>query len=389
MKSSRFNSKLEAIAPSKLKIDYALTRKEGVISLSIGEPDFETPWDIEQAGISSVQNGYTFYADGLGLPVLRKDIAKYLSRHYGLNYDANSEILVSVGASEAIDLALRSLLNDGDEVIIPSPGYVSYAPLVQLAGGKVVNVPLKEQQGFRLQADDLEKVITPKSKLLILNYPHNPTGAILEKKDAEAIAKVVIKHDLLVLDDEIYAELTYGKVPFSIASLPNLKERLIYVSGFSKAFAMTGWRLGYVCAPNDILSRLAKIHGVSMLAAPTISQFAAVEALEHGEDETSKMREAYNARRLFLVKALNDLGLSCFVPEGAFYVFPNISRTGLSSDAFVCTLFAEEKLLLISGTAFGEAGEGYVRISYAYSLEIIKEAMKRLAHFLKAHPLQA
>jgi aminotransferase len=222
-----------------------------------------------------------------------------------------------------------------------------------------------------------------------LNYPHNPTGAILEKKDAEAIAKVVIKHDLLVLDDEIYAELTYGKAPFSIASLPNLKERLIYISGFSKAFAMTGWRLGYVCAPNDILSRLAKIHGVSMLAAPTISQFAAVEALEHGEDETSKMREAYNARRLFLVKALNDLGLSCFVPEGAFYVFPNISRTGLSSDAFVCTLFAEEKLLLISGTAFGEAGEGYVRISYAYSLEIIKEAMKRLAHFLKAHPLQA
>jgi aminotransferase len=386
MKGSRFSKRLEAIPPSKLKVDFALTKKEGVISLSIGEPDFETPFEIEQAGIASIQNGYTFYSDGAGLPQLRKSISKYLDRHYGLSYNPSDEILVTVGASEAIDIALRTLLNEGDEVLLPVPSYISYAPLIELAGGKVVEVPLHEDKAFRLQPQDLENAIMPLTKLLILNYPHNPTGAIMEPQDLAAIAQIAVKHDLLVITDEIYADLTYGKKPCSIASFPGMKERTLYISGFSKAFAMTGWRLGYVCGPTDILQRLKKIHNFTLLAAPTISQFAAVDAMEHEEEETLKMRDAYNARRLFLIETFKSMGLSCFTPEGAFYVFPNIAGRGLSSDAFVSQLFSEEKLLVIPGTAFGEKGEGFIRISYAYSLDILKEAMKRLAHFLKAHP---
>jgi len=385
MKSPLFSTKVDAIEPPKIKIDFAEVRKEGVVSLSVGEPDFETPWAIKQAGVEAIQNGYTFYCDDLGLPKLREEIAKYLKRHYELSYDPKDEILVSVGASEAIDVAFRALLNEGDEVIIPQPAYNSYPPVVALSGGKVVNVNLREEKQFRLQPEDLEKVITPASKILILNYPHNPTGAIMEKGDLQKIAEVCIKNDLYVVSDEIYSELTYGKKHVSIASLPGMKERTIYISGFSKAFAMTGWRLGYIAAPREMIVRMRKVHQYSMLASPTISQYAAVEALKDGEEETEKMKAAYNERRLYLIKALKAMNLDCFVPEGAFYVFPCIKETGLTSDQFVDKLFKEEKLLFISGTGFGPLGEGYVRISYAYSLEKIKEGMVRLGRFLQRY----
>ncbi len=385
MKSPLFSTKVEAIEPPKIKIDFAEVRKEGVVSLSVGEPDFETPWAIKQAGVEAIQNGDTFYCDDLGLPKLREEISKYLKRHYEISYDPKDEILVSVGASEAIDVAFRALLNEGDEVIIPQPAYNSYPPVVALSGGKVVNVNLREEKKFRLQPEDLEKVITPASKILILNYPHNPTGAIMEKADLQKIAEVCIKNDLYVVSDEIYSELTYGKKHVSIASLPGMKERTIYISGFSKAFAMTGWRLGYIAAPREMIVRMRKVHQYSMLASPTISQYAAVEALKDGEEETEKMKAAYNERRLYLIKALKAMNLDCFVPEGAFYVFPCIKETGLTSDQFVDKLFKEEKLLFISGTGFGPLGEGYVRISYAYSLEKIKEGMVRLGRFLQRY----
>jgi len=385
MKSPLFSTKVEAIEPPKIKIDFAEVRKEGVVSLSVGEPDFETPWAIKQAGVEAIQNGDTFYCDDMGLPKLREEISKYLKRHYEISYDPKDEILVSVGASEAIDVAFRALLNEGDEVIIPQPAYNSYPPVVALSGGKVVNVNLREEKKFRLQPEDLEKGITPASKILILNYPHNPTGAIMEKADLQKIAEVCIKNDLYVVSDEIYSELTYGKKHVSIASLPGMKERTIYISGFSKAFAMTGWRLGYIAAPREMIVRMRKVHQYSMLASPTISQYAAVEALKDGEEETEKMKAAYNERRLYLIKALKAMNLDCFVPEGAFYVFPCIKETGLTSDQFVDKLFKEEKLLFISGTGFGPLGEGYVRISYAYSLEKIKEGMVRLGRFLQRY----
>jgi aminotransferase len=385
MKSPLFSTRVDAIEPPKIKIDFAQLRKPGVISLSIGEPDFETPWEIKQAGIEAIQNGYTFYADDSGLPKLRSEISAYVKRRYGLDYDPNGEILVSVGASEAIDLAFRAFLNEGDEVIIPQPAYNSYGPLVTLVGGKVVGVDLYEKNAFRLQPDDLEKAITRASKLLVLNYPHNPTGAIMEKEDLEKIAEVCIKHNLYVVSDEIYSELTYGKKHCSIAALPGMKERTIYISGFSKAFAMTGWRLGYLCAPKEAITHIRKVHQYGSLAAPTISQYAALEALKNGQEETEKMKRAYDERRRYLIKALKEMKLDCFAPEGAFYVFPCIKKTGLSSEEFVNRLFNEEKLLLISGTAFGPLGEGYVRISYAYSLDKLKEGMERLAHFLSKH----
>jgi aminotransferase len=385
MKSPLFSTRVDAIEPPKIKIDFAQVRKPGVISLSIGEPDFETPWEIKQAGIEAIQNGYTFYADDSGLPKLRGEICAYVKRRYGLDYDSNGEVLVSVGASEAIDLTFRAFLNEGDEVIIPQPAYNSYGPLVSLMGGKVVGVPLLEEHAFRLQASDLEKAITPASKLLVLNYPHNPTGAIMEKADLEPIVEVCKKHNLYVVSDEIYSELTYGKKHVSIAALPGMKERTVYISGFSKAFAMTGWRLGYICAPKDAIAHLRKIHQYGSLAAPTISQYAALEALKNGQEETEKMKRAYDERRRYLIKALKEMNLDCFAPEGAFYVFPCIKKTGLSSEEFINRLFSEEKLLFISGTAFGPLGEGYVRISYAYSLDKLKEGMARLAHFLSKY----
>lgn len=385
MKSPLFSTKVDAIEPPKIKVDFAQLRKPGVISLSIGEPDFETPWEIKQAGIEAIQNGYTFYADDSGLPKLRNEISAYVKRRYSLDYSPDGEILVSVGASEAIDLCFRAFLNENDEVIIPQPAYNSYGPLVTLMGGKVVGVPLEENQAFRLQASALEKAITPASKLLILNYPHNPTGAVMEKSDLEPIAEVCKKHNIYVVSDEIYSELTYGKKHFSIAALPGMKERTIYISGFSKAFAMTGWRLGYICAPKDAIAHMRKVHQYGSLAAPTISQYAALEALKNGQEETEKMKRAYDERRHYLIKALKDMNLECFAPEGAFYVFPCIKKTGLTSEEFISRLFDEEKLLLISGTAFGPLGEGYVRISYAYSLEKLKEGMARLAHFVAKH----
>jgi aminotransferase len=385
MKLPSLSSRVEAIEPPKIKIDFAKARQKGVISLSIGEPDFETPWLVKQAGIAAIQDNDTFYCDSSGLPELRVEIARYLSEHYDLSYDPTTEILVSVGASEAIDIALRALLNEGDEVIIPEPAYNSYEPVVSLDGGIPVHVSLKQKNKFRLQPEDLEKAITDKTKALILNYPHNPTGAIMEKEDLEAIAKVCIQKNIYVISDEIYSELTYGKKHVSIASLPGMKERTIYISGFSKAFAMTGWRLGYVCAPASILNRIRKIHQYCLLASPTISQYAALEALKSGEEETDKMRDAYNLRRAYIIRSLQGMGLDCFVPEGAFYVFPCIRKTGLSSDEFVAKLFHEEKVILISGTGFGAVGEGYVRISYAYSMAQIQEGMARIARFIGRH----
>jgi aminotransferase len=383
MKLPPFNKRLESIEPSRIKIDFTKLQDPEVLSLSIGEPDFETPWGISEAGIEAIQHGYTFYSDDAGLPSLREEISSYVKRHYGLHYEAKDEALVTVGASEAIDLTFRALLNEGDEVLIPMPSYISYGPLVTLLGGVVKPVVIKEDKKFRLQPEDLEKAITPKSKILVLNYPHNPTGAILEKEDLERLAPVIKKHNLYVISDEIYAELTYGKKHVSMASLPDMKERTIYISGFSKAFAMTGWRLGYVCSSKEIIAHLRKVHQYAMLAAPTISQFAAVEALKNNEGETYKMRDAYDERRKYLVQALRDIGLSCFTPEGAFYVFPSIKKTGLTSDQFVTQLFDKEKLLLIAGNGFGEAGEGYVRISYAYSLDKLKEGIRRISKFLK------
>jgi aminotransferase len=384
MKLPPFNKRLESIEPSALKVDTAALADPDVISLSVGEPDFDTPWGISQAGILAIQHGNTFYSDDLGLPELREEIAHYEKRHYGLAYDPKNEILVSVGASEAIDLAYRALLNEGDEVIVPQPAYISYGPLVQLLGGKVVPVLLSREHCFKLQASDLEKALTPQSKLLVLNYPHNPTGAILEKEDLAPLVDVIIRHNLYVISDEIYSELTYGKKHTSIASFPGMKERCLLISGFSKAFAMTGWRLGYVCSTPQIIAHLRKIHQFSTLSAPTISEYAAIEALKNNEGETIRMREAYDERRKYLVGTLRDLGLDCFTPEGAFYVFPSIQKTGLSSQEFVARLFQQEKLLLIPGNGFGEAGEGFIRISYAYSLEQIKEGMRRLHHFLES-----
>lgn len=380
MKLRPLNKRLESIEPSKLKVN---SRTDpDVLSLSVGEPDFETPWGISQAGIDAINHGDTFYADDRGLPELRHEIGLYLKRHYELDYKEKDEILVTVGASEAIDLSLRALLNEGDEVLVPSPGYISYAPLARLMGASVVSVPLREERKFRLSESDLEKAITDRSKLLFLNYPHNPTGATMGKEDLEKIARVAIRHNLYVLSDEIYAELTYAGKHVSIASLSGMKERTIVVSGFSKAFAMTGWRLGYAASSNNLIEHLLKIHQFSMLAAPTISQYAALEALKKEEGETLRMKEAYDERRKYLVGALNDIGLTTFAPEGAFYVFPSIRASGLSSDEFVSRLYEEEKLIVVPGTGFGKEGEGYIRISYAYSLKELKEGVRRLHHFL-------
>ncbi|MCH3909266.1 MAG: pyridoxal phosphate-dependent aminotransferase [Bacilli bacterium] len=377
-----FSNRLEAIEPSKIKIDSSALKDPEVISLSIGEPDFTTPWSFRQAGIEAIQEGYTFYADGMGLPALRKGIAEYLKHNYSLSYDPRGEILVTVGASQAIDLALRALLNDGDEVIIPEPAYPSYAPMVELCGGVVKFVPLYADDGFVLDPVRLEKAITPKTKALIINYPHNPTGAVLDEEAAKKIADVIIKHDLYLITDEIYSALSYEGKHFSIASIDGIKERCIYINGFSKAFAMTGWRLGYVASSKDIVSRMMKINQYSMLSAPTISEFAGYSAITSDGTDTKKMRDAYNLRRVYLIGALKDMGLDCYTPQGAFYVFPSISKFNISSDEFVSRLLKDKKLLLISGSAFGAVGEGYVRISYAYSIEKLKEGMKRLQEFI-------
>ena len=355
-----------------------------VISLGIGEPDFATPWHIREAALFSLEKGRTGYTSNLGLPKLREAVANYVAGHFGVMYHAPSEVLVSVGVSEAIDIALRALVNPGDEVLYHEPCYVSYGPSVVLAHGTPVAVPVHEKDDFRLRADELEKRITPKSKVLMLNFPTNPTGATMPREALQEIADVCIKHDLIVLSDEIYAELTYdGAEHVSIASLPGMRERTVFLHGLSKGWAMTGFRIGYACAPRALIEAMMKIHQYAILCAPVMAQDAAIEALEHGEPAVAHMREKYELRRNFIVAALNDMGLRCHLPKGAFYVFPEIRSTGLSSRDFAMRLLEDEKVAVVPGTAFGPSGEGFVRCSYATSLDQIKIAMERMAGFVQ------
>ena len=354
-----------------------------VISLGVGEPDFDTPWHIRDEGIYSLEKGRTFYTSNAGLMDLRKEICNYLERRFELSYDARKEVLITVGGSEAIDIGLRALLDPGGEVIIPQPCYVSYEPCTILAGGTPVIVNLKAENQFRLTAKELEDAITPKSKVVILPFPNNPTGAIMEKDDLEAIARVIIEHDLIVMSDEIYAELTYKDKHVSIAQIPGMKERTILINGFSKAYAMTGWRMGYACGPVDIIEQMTKIHQFAIMCAPTTSQYAAIEALKNGDNDVDEMRNAYDQRRRYLVHEFRDIGMDCFEPFGAFYVFPSIQRFGMTSDEFATALLKDQKLAVVPGTAFGDCGEGFLRISYAYSIENLKKAMGRIRAFVE------
>ncbi|MBO5032859.1 MAG: aminotransferase class I/II-fold pyridoxal phosphate-dependent enzyme [Lachnospiraceae bacterium] len=354
-----------------------------VISLGVGEPDFDTPWHIRDEGIYSLEKGRTFYTANAGLLELREEICNYLKRRFELSYDAKHEVLVTVGGSEAIDIALRAMIDPGDEVIIPQPSYVSYEPCAVLAGGKPVIIELKHENQFRLTAQELEEAITDKTKVLILPFPNNPTGAVMERKDLEAIAEVIEKHDLFVLSDEIYSELCYTDKHVSIANIPGMWERTILINGFSKSYAMTGWRLGYACGPKEIVEQMYKIHQFCIMCAPTTSQYAAIDALKNGDADVQMMRESYNQRRRYLVNAFQEMGLECFEPFGAFYIFPCIKQFGMTSDEFATRLLHEEKLAIVPGNAFGDSGEGFLRISYAYSLEKLKIAIGRLKNFVE------
>ncbi|MFG6342891.1 MAG: aminotransferase class I/II-fold pyridoxal phosphate-dependent enzyme [Lachnospiraceae bacterium] len=354
-----------------------------VISLGVGEPDFETPWHIRDEGIYSLEKGRTFYTANAGLLELREEINRYLKRRFDLSYDAKDGILVTVGGSEAIDIALRAMVDPGDEVIIPQPSYVSYEPCAILAGAKPVIIELKNENQFRLTAQELEDAITEKTKVLILPFPNNPTGAIMERADLEEIAKVIEKHDIFVLSDEIYSELCYTEKHVSIANIPGMWERTVLINGFSKSYAMTGWRLGYACGPKQIIKQMYKIHQFCIMCAPTTSQYAAIDALKNGDGDVAMMRDSYNQRRRFLVNAFKEMGLECFEPFGAFYMFPCVKQFGMTSDEFASKLLHEEKLAVVPGNAFGDSGEGFLRISYAYSLEKLKVAMGRLGRFVE------
>ena len=353
------------------------------ISLGVGEPDFDTPWFIRDEGIYSLEKGRTFYTSNAGLKELREEIANYLERRCGLRYDPMKQVLVTVGGSEGIDIDLRAMLNPGDEVLIPEPCYVSYLPCTQLADGVAVPLRLLEEHEFRLTAEQLEAAITPRTKILVMPFPNNPTGAIMSRKDLEPVAEVVKAHDLFVISDEIYSELTYDEPHVSIASLPGMQERTLVINGFSKAYAMTGWRLGYAAGPEDLISEMTKIHQFAIMCAPTTSQYAAVQAMRSGDEEVAKMRESYNQRRRFVVHTLREMGMDCFEPLGAFYVFPSIKRYGMSSEEFASRLLQEEKVAVVPGTAFGDSGEGFIRISYAYSLKNLKEALGRVQNFVE------
>ena len=376
--------KVVEIKPSGIRKFFdVVSEMPDAISLGVGEPDFDTPWHIRDEGIYSLEKGRTFYTSNAGLMDLRKEICVYLKRKYGVSYDAAKETLITVGGSEAIDMALRAMVNPGDEVLIPQPSYVSYEPCAVLAGATPVIIDLKAENEFRLTAQELRDAITDKTKILILPFPNNPTGAIMERKDLEAIAEVILEHDLFVLSDEIYSELTYKDEHVTIASLPGMQERTILINGFSKAFAMTGWRLGYACGPANIIEQMTKIHQFAIMCAPTTSQYAAVEALRNGDDDVAMMRESYNQRRRYLLHAFKEMEIPCFEPFGAFYVFPCIKEFGMTSEEFATRFLEEEKVAAVPGTAFGDSGEGFLRISYAYSLENLKEAIGRLAHFVE------
>ncbi len=371
------------IKPSGIRKFFDIVSEmKDAISLGVGEPDFDTPWHIRDEGIYAFEKGKTFYTSNSGLKELRTEISNYIKRKQKIKYNSDDEILVTVGGSEAIDIGLRAMINSGDEVIIPQPSYVSYLPCALLAGAKPVVINLKAENDFRLTAEELENAITEKTKVLILPYPNNPTGAIMEKEDLEKITEVIKKHDIFVMSDEIYAELTYGKEHVSIASLDGMKERTLLINGFSKAYAMTGWRLGYACGPKELLKQMTKIHQYAIMCAPTISQYAAIEALRNGDEDVKEMKMSYNQRRRFLMNAFKEMGLECFEPYGAFYVFPCIKEFGMTSEDFATKFLKEEHVAVVPGTAFGNSGEGFLRISYAYSLDTLKLAMEKLSRFI-------
>ena len=374
---------ITTIEPSGIRKFFDIVSEmDDAISLGVGEPDFDTPWHIRDEGIYSLEKGRTFYTSNAGLKELKIEISKYLDRRFGLSYDYNKEMLVTVGGSEAIDIAMRAMLDPQDEVLIPQPSYVSYVPCCVLANGTPVPIELKAENEFRLTAEELEAAITPKTKLLVMPFPNNPTGAVMEKKDLEAVAEVVKKHDLFVLSDEIYAELTYLDNHVSIASIPGMRERTIVINGFSKSHAMTGWRLGYACGPEVIIKQMLKIHQFAIMCAPTTSQYAAVEALRNGDEDVAMMREEYNGRRRYVLERFKEMGLSCFEPFGACYAFPCIKDLGMTSDEFATKLLQTKKVAVVPGTAFGACGEGFLRISYAYSLDDLRIALDRVAEFV-------
>ena len=371
------------IKPSGIRKFFDIVSEmKDAISLGVGEPDFDTPWHVRDEGIYSLEKGRTFYTSNAGLMELKEEISKYLDRRIGVHYNPKNEIIVTVGGSEGIDIAMRAMLDPGDEVLIPQPSYVSYEPCCLLAGGKPVIIELKAENEFRLTKQELLDAITDKTKLLVLPFPNNPTGAIMEKEDLEAIAEVIIEKDIFVLTDEIYSELSYKGDHVSITSLPGMQERTILINGFSKAYAMTGWRLGYACGPKEIIEQMLKIHQFAIMCAPTTSQYAAVEAMRNGDEDVAQMREAYNQRRRYLMHAFKEMGLECFEPFGAFYVFPCIKEFGMTSEEFATRFLEEEKVAVVPGTAFGDCGEGFLRISYAYSLDNLKVALNRMAHFV-------
>ena len=375
--------KVTTIKPSGIRKFFDIVQEiDDAIALGVGEPDFETPWHIRDEGIYSLEKGRTFYTSNSGLKDLRTEVCNYLKRTQHVTYEQASQVFITVGGSEAIDLAMRAMVNPGDEVLIPQPSYVSYEPCAILADAKPVIINLKEENEFRLTPEEILEKVTDRTKLLVLPYPNNPTGAVMEKKDLEAIAKVIIDKDLFVITDEIYSELTYNGKHTSIVSLPGMQERCILINGFSKAYAMTGWRLGYACGPENIIGQMIKIHQFAIMCAPTTSQYAGIEALRNGDDDVAMMREEYNRRRRYLLHEFKDMGLQCFEPYGAFYVFPCIKQFGMTSEEFATRLLKEEKLAVVPGTAFGDSGEGYIRISYAYSLEDLKKAIGRLKEFI-------
>lgn len=378
------SKKIVQIQPSGIRKFFDIVNEmEDAISLGVGEPDFDTPWHIREEGIYSLEKGRTIYTSNAGLIELREEVCKYLHRRFHVSYDPKSEVMITVGGSEAIDVALRAMLDSGDEVLVPQPSYVSYIPCVTLADGVPVTIELQEADDFKLTRQQLLDHITDKTKVLILPFPNNPTGSIMTYDDLKEIVDIIIEKDLYVISDEIYSELTYGSEHVTIASFPGMRERTILINGFSKSYAMTGWRLGYATGPKVILKQMIKIHQFAIMCAPTTSQYAAIEALRNGDSDVEMMKESYNERRRYLLKALREIGFDCFEPYGAFYVFPSIKKFGMTSDEFANRLLKEEKLAVVPGTAFGDSGEGFLRISYAYSIEELKVALERLERFIK------
>ena len=381
-------TKVSNLPPSGIRKFFDIaSQMEDVISLGVGEPDFDTPWHIREEGIYTLEKGKTIYTSNSGLLELRQEINRYLSRRFNISYDPQDQILVTVGGSEAIDLVLRAVLNPGDEVLIPEPCFVAYKPCTILAGGVPVTITTKAENDFRLMPEELEAAITEKTKVLILPYPNNPTGAIMEKEDLERIVEVLKDRDILVVSDEIYAELTYGREHVSIASLPGMYEKTLVINGFSKAYSMTGWRMGYAAGPKELIAAMTKIHQYAIMCAPTTSQYAGIEALKNGDTAVAEMRESFDSRRKFVVNGFRSIGMDCFEPLGAFYVFPSIQKSGLTSEEFCSRLLYEEKVAVVPGTAFGDCGEGFIRCSYAYSIDNIKEALRRIEKFMKQFTL--